>query len=81
MVNVSKLRGRMVEMSISTKELATRIGVNVCTIYRRFNEPDTFTVKEVFEIAKVLNLTQEEFDTIFFASTVASNANAIKEGQ
>ena len=75
MVNIPKLRGRMVEKSISAEMIASRLGLNITTIYRRFNEPDSFTVKEVYEIAKMLGLTAEEVDSIFFASSVAQNAN------
>ena len=68
MVNVPKLRGKMVEMSVSAETLADHMGINVATLYRRFNEPDSFTVKEVRQIAKILSLTAEEVDSIFFAS-------------
>lgn len=57
----------MVELSVSTETLAESMGINVATLYRRFNEPDSFTVGEVGQIAKMLNLTADEVDAIFFA--------------
>ncbi len=57
----------MVELSVSTETLAESMGINVATLYRRFNEPDSFTVGEVRQIAKMLNLTADEVDAIFFA--------------
>lgn len=68
MVNVQKLRGRMVEMSISADSLAKKIGINVGTLYRRFKNPDGFTVQEVYSIAEELQLSAQELDSIFFYS-------------
>lgn len=66
LVNVPKLKGKMVEMSVSAETLAEHMGINVATLYRRFNDPDSFTVKEVRRIAEILNLTADEVDAIFF---------------
>lgn len=71
MVNVPKLRGKMVEKSVSAETLAEYMGINVATLYRRFNDPDSFTVKEVRMIAEFLNLTPDEVDAIFFGLNVA----------
>lgn len=71
MANMPKLRGKMVELSVSAETLADRMGINVATLYRKFNTPDSFTVKEVRQIAKFLNLTPDEVDTIFFGLIVA----------
>ena len=66
LVNVPKLKGKMVEMSVSAENLAGRMGINVATLYRRFNDSDSFTVKEVRQIAEILKLTADEVDAIFF---------------
>lgn len=68
LVNVQKLRGKMVEMSISAEMLAKRIGINIGTLYRRFSKPESFTVKEVVLIAEALQLTAQEVDAIFFCA-------------
>lgn len=61
----------MVEKSVSAETLAEYMGINVATLYRRFNDPDSFTVKEVRMIAEFLNLTPDEVDAIFFGLNVA----------
>lgn len=71
MVNIPKLRGKMVELSVSAEMLANHMGINVATLYRRFNEPDSFTVKEVWQIAELLNLTAIDVDAIFFGLNIA----------
>lgn len=68
MVNVQKLRGRMVEMAINADSLAKEIGINAGTLYRRFKKPEEFTVREVYGIAEVLHLSAQELDAIFFCS-------------
>lgn len=68
LVNVQKLRGRMVEMSISADSLAKKIGINVGTLYRRLKNPDGFTVQEVYSIAEELQLSAQELNSIFFCS-------------
>lgn len=68
LVNVQKLRGRMVELSISADSLAKKIGINVGTLYRRFKNPEEFTVREVYNIAEVLHLSAQELNSIFFYS-------------
>lgn len=72
MVNVDKLRGRMVEYKINADKMATLIGVNRATFYRKLeNAGEAFTIREVNIIAKTLNLDLNELNTIFFSPGVA----------
>ena len=72
MVNVDKLRGRMVEYKINADKMATLIGVNRATFYRKLeNAGEAFTIREVNIIAKTLNLDLNELNTIFFSPEVA----------
>lgn len=71
MVNVLKLKGKMVEKNINAEELAKRIGMDRATFYRRLGKSDDFTIKEVDSIVKVLGLTMDETNAIFFADFVA----------
>ncbi len=72
MVNVNKLRGKIVELGLTTADVAEKMGIDRSTLYRKLNEPDEgFTVKEVADLAKILNLTANELNTIFFAHIVA----------
>lgn len=76
MVNVNKLRGRIVEAGLSITELADRIGIDKATFYRKISSGgETFLIKEADAISRELNLTGDEVNAIFFAQFVASNAN------
>ena len=53
MVNVDKLRGRMVEYKVNADKMAALIGVNRATFYRKLeNAGEAFTIREVNVIAK-----------------------------
>lgn len=72
MVNVNKLKGKALEKEIPLKALADAAGMTLSTLYRRMAEDgDTFTIKEVREIAQRLGLSAEEVNDIFFAKIVA----------
>ena len=65
MADMNKLRGKMVEKSVTVKSLAEALGINAATLYRRLKNPDEFTVGNVKSIAEVLQLTAEEVEYIF----------------
>lgn len=72
MVNVNKLKGKMVENQINVETLAAKVGVDKATFYRKLNcDGQTFTIKEADLIAKELNLTGLEAQAIFFSQYVA----------
>lgn len=72
MVNVDKLKGKIVERRLSVEEVAASIGLNVSTLYRRLNSGGgTFTIEEADKIATLLDLTADELNKIFFAQYVA----------
>lgn len=72
MVNINKLKGKIVENDLTIEKLADIIGINRSTIYRKLNhEGETFTIKEANLIARALNLTAEEVNAIFFSQVVA----------
>ena len=55
------------EKKINAEELAKRCGMDRATLYRRLAKSDDFTIKEVDSIVKVLGLSMEETNSIFFA--------------
>lgn len=65
-MNVLKLRGKMVEKEISVENLASIIGRDKSSVYRRLDNGETFTVGEVQKIKDALELTHEEASAIFF---------------
>ena len=65
-MNINKLKGKMVERQVTTEDLAKVIGVSYATLLRRFNEPATFTVREVSAITNALGLDIKDANSIFF---------------
>lgn len=75
MVNINKLKGKMVELELNADELSEKIGMDRATFYRRLSaNGQTFSIKEADAISKVLGLTRNEVNEIFFSQYVALNA-------
>lgn len=71
-VNVNKLKAKMVELGINAEELSTRIGVDKATFYRRLAScGETFSIREADLICRELNLNRNEVNAIFFSQYVA----------
>lgn len=72
MVNVNKLRGKIVEQGMTIAELASKIGIDRSTLYRKLNsDGKDFTIDEADLISKELQLTYTEVNSIFFSQFVA----------
>lgn len=72
MVNVNKLRGKVVEAGLSMDDLAKNIGMNRSTLYRKLeNSGETFLLREADSIVNALKLSKEEVNAIFFSQFVA----------
>ena len=70
MVNVNKLRGKMVERGVRSDCVAEQIGVSRSTFYRKLeSDGGAFTIKEVS--IKALHLDLAELNSIFFSEIVA----------
>lgn len=75
MVNINKLRGKIVENAINVEYIARIIGVDRSTMYRKINSNgENITIKEAAIMAKELKLTRDEINDIFFADLVALKA-------
>lgn len=72
MVNINKLKGKIVECGLNTSELANLIGIDRATLYRKFNaDGESITIKEADLISKELKLSRDEVNAIFFSQFVA----------
>ena len=72
MVNIRKLKGKIVECGINVEGLADKIGMDRSTLYRKLSaNGENFTIKEADSISKVLDLTYAEVNAIFFSQFVA----------
>lgn len=68
MVNILKLKGKIVEKGFNVERLAESTEVSKHVLYQRLKKSEDFTVKEVVAIANVLGLSNEELNDIFLAT-------------
>lgn len=66
-MNVNKLRGKIVERGMNVDRLATEIGMNRATLYRKLNALDKMTVGDALKIKEALKMTNAEAFDIFWA--------------
>ena len=71
MMNLKKLKAKMVENDVSIEQAAKCLEIDTSTMYRRLNGESKFLIEEGEKLAILLNLTGEEAISIFFAQTVA----------
>lgn len=71
MVNVNKLKGKMVEHGMSVAQVSEMSGIPLHTLYRRLNAPAEFTVGEATALIELLRLEQDDVTSIFFGPDVA----------
>lgn len=68
MVNVVKLREAMKRNHATISGISAQIGMDDSTFYRKLNEDgNTFTLRQADALAKALNLSAAEAQSIFFA--------------
>lgn len=72
MVNVNKLKGKIVEKELTIEKLADSIGLDRSTLYRKLcKNGESFSIREADAIASVLKLSLNEASAIFFSQYVA----------
>lgn len=72
MVNINKLKGKIIENGLTVETLADKIGIDRSTLYRRISsEGGDFSIKEADKIVSILGLTCEDANAIFFNQFVA----------
>lgn len=72
LVNIELLKEKIRRKGYNPRTFSNKLGIDPSTLYRRYaNNGEDFTIGEAEAIAEVLDLTNEEFDSIFFASSVA----------
>lgn len=72
MVNINKLKGKIVERGLNISELAEKIGIDRATLYRKLGgNGESFSIRDADLISKALELSIDEVNAIFFAQYVA----------
>lgn len=70
-MNVEMLKDKMNISRKSVESLATYLGINVATLYRKMNGKSDFTRNEILLIMAFLCLSNDEVFAIFFAKELA----------
>lgn len=73
MVNLNKLKAKMVERGLTVREVAVQMGFDRSTLYRKMNDTqgESFTVGEVRRLSEILELSPQDITEIFFNRGVA----------
>lgn len=66
MINTILLKSKMLEKAITQRELAHKLGIGVTSIYSKVNGKKQFLQLEIKGLIKLLGLTPEETQKIFF---------------
>lgn len=71
MVNSNKIKGRMVEMGITQRDVARTLNIAPPTVSQKINNVRPMDLDEAEALAKMLKIQMDEFGTYFFSDTVA----------
>lgn len=72
MTNAEKLKAKLNEKGMSIEDISKAIEIDKSTFYRKLaSNGMTFTIGEVDKISKVLNLSVDDINSIFFSNFVA----------
>lgn len=70
MLDINKLKGKIVEKGKNVEALAIDIGIDSSTFYRKMKN-NSFEIGEADRIVKALDLSRDDAMSIFFSSSVA----------
>ena len=70
-MKISELKAEIVRNEMNLEDFADKVGIPRTTLWRRFSEPDSFTLGEITRMAKLLNLSAHRATEIFFANYVS----------
>lgn len=65
-MNFPKLRGILVEKNISYRELSKHLNISLATLVNKMAGRTQFTLKEITDIKKLLDLDSDKMNDIFF---------------
>ena len=69
-LDVQKLKGKIIEKGKSIEGVSTELGINPATFYRKLKN-NSFEIGEADKLVDILSLTGEEASAIFFSQLVA----------
>ena len=70
MLDVQKLKGKIIEKGKNVESVSADLGINPTTFYRKMKN-NSFEIREVDKLARILSLNSKEATAIFFSDSVA----------
>lgn len=70
-MNQNLLKARMLEQGITPDELASKLGLNTATFYRKLNGTSDFYRTEMLKMKSILSLSNTDMRAIFLEEDVA----------
>jgi transcriptional regulator with XRE-family HTH domain len=67
MPKFNKIKGRLLEMEITQREAAEKLGIQQATLSQKLNNIRPMSLSEANALGRLLNLTNDEYYEIFFA--------------
>ena len=67
MMNLRKLKGKMIEKGYTAGQLAKKIGIGNTSMSYKMNQHKPFNLFEIKKIIELLDLNSEEIMNIFFS--------------
>jgi len=67
MVNANKIKGRMKELGLVQKDVASALGLSAPTISQKINGIRPMDLDEARDLAQLLKIPDNEFGSYFFA--------------
>lgn len=71
MINSNKIKGRMVELGITQKDVAHELQIAPPTVSQKINNVRPMNLDEADKLARLLEIQTGEFGEYFFSETVA----------
>lgn len=71
MINSNKVKGKMRELGLTQKKVATELKIAEPTVNQKINNQRPFTLSEIEDLIKILKIPNEEFNHYFFYHPVA----------
>lgn len=70
MTNTLKLKAKIIENNLLQEQVAMKLGMTSATFNYKVNNKTEFKASEIKMLMGILNLTNDEVKTIFFADVV-----------
>lgn len=66
-MNINKLKGKIVERGMTVEALASTIGINRASLYRKLNNCEKITIGEAVKMKDALEMNNDEAYEIFLS--------------